>query len=81
MPTPTKELNEFHGWFSALVGGDEIFAKTIFTLGVSPEILYAFWEYKPDDGGEDGPLAYSKNTEDLAFSRLDGSLIYKHRPI
>jgi uncharacterized repeat protein (TIGR02543 family) len=45
LPTPTKVSYIFTGWYTALIGGEKVTTKSIFTEN-SPTTLYARWTEK-----------------------------------
>ena len=49
LPTPTRELYAFDGWFTAAVDGELITEKTIVTAS-SDHVLYAHWSYICENG-------------------------------
>lgn len=46
LPEPIREGYSFNGWFTALEGGEQVFADTVFN-GTSDITLYARWTYEP----------------------------------
>lgn len=89
LPTPTLEGCVFIGWYSSLDGVNRINEDDTFTLGTSPETLYAHWKdipkppKPPVHPGEIaiGNLVFSQNDGMLCFSKTIGYLIHKHHTI
>ncbi|MDO4516353.1 MAG: InlB B-repeat-containing protein [Bacillota bacterium] len=60
LPVPTRSGYTFDGWFTAVTGGEQVAADTVFNADIT---IYAHWTARPTGGGSSSSTTTEKNPD------------------